>query len=81
MWYEIKQKQQKMPKARAIINIYSSTRFSGLIFEDEMICISRTARYVIRNQAETAEDAESSREHVRIQQYAILCLFFEDEKN
>ena len=37
MWYEIKQKQQKMSKARANINVYSSTRFSGLIFEDEMI--------------------------------------------
>ena len=47
----------------------------------DVICIQRTAMYVIRNQAETAEDAESSREHVRIQQYAILCLFFEDEKN
>ena len=29
MWYEIKQKQQKMPKARANITVYSSTRFSG----------------------------------------------------
>ena len=29
MWYEIKQKQQKMPKARADITVYSSTRFSG----------------------------------------------------
>ena len=29
MWYEIKQKQQKMPKARANINVYSSTRISG----------------------------------------------------
>ena len=37
MWYEIKHKQQKMPKARANINVYSSTLFSGLIFEDEMI--------------------------------------------
>ena len=46
MWYEIKQKQQKMPKARATINVYSSTLFSGLTFEDEMICILRTARYV-----------------------------------
>ena len=36
MWYEIKLKQQKkMPKVRANINVYSSTRFSGLIFEDE----------------------------------------------
>ena len=39
-------KQQKMPKARANINVYSSTRFSGLIFEDEMICIPRTASYL-----------------------------------
>ena len=76
MWYEIKQKQQKMPKARTNINVYSSTRFSGLIFEDEMICTPRTARYVVRNQAETAEDAESTSEHQPtyqgIQQYAIF---------
>ena len=36
MWYEIKQKQHKMPKARANINVYSSTLFSGLVFENEM---------------------------------------------
>ena len=29
MWYEIKQKQQKMPKARANMNVYSSTRISA----------------------------------------------------
>ena len=29
MWYEIKQKQQKNPKVRANINVYSSTRISG----------------------------------------------------
>ena len=32
------------------------------------------ARYVVRNQAETAEDAESTSEHQRIQQYAIFRL-------
>ena len=31
--------------------------------------------YVVRNQAETAEDAESTSEHQRIQQYAILGFF------
>ena len=72
MWYEIKQKQQKMPEARENINVYSSKRFSGLIFEDEMIYIPRTARYVVRSQVETAEDAESTSEHQRIQQYAIF---------
>ena len=66
MWYEIKQKQQKMPEARANINVYSSTRFFGLIFEDEMICIPRTARYVMGIKAETAEDAKSTSEHERI---------------
>ena len=60
------------------MNVYSSTRFSGLIFEDEMICIPRTARYVVRNQAETA-DAESTREHQRKMQYAIIRFNFEDE--
>ena len=61
-----------MPKARANIDVYSSTRFTGLVFEDEMICIPRTAKYVVRNQAETAEDAESTSEHQRMQQYAIF---------
>ena len=64
-----------MSKARANINLYSSTRFFGLIFEDEMTCIPRTARYVVRNQAETAEDAESTSEHQRIQQYDIFRFF------
>ena len=64
-----------MPKARANIYAYSSTLFSGLIFEDEMICIPRTARHVVRNQAETAGDAESTSEHQRIQQYAMFRSF------
>ena len=75
MWWELKHKQQKMPKARANINVYSSTRLSVFIFEEEMICIPRTARYLVRNQALTAEDAESTSEHQRtqrIQQYAIF---------
>ena len=72
MWYEMMQKPQKMPKARTNNNAYSSTRFSGLIFEDEMVCIPRTARFVVRNQAEIAEDAESTSDHQRIQQYAIF---------
>ena len=72
MWYDWKHKQQKMPKARANIHGYSSTLFSVLIFEDETICRPRTARCVVRNQAETAEDAESTSEHQRIQQYAIF---------
>ena len=33
------------------------------------------ARYVVRNQAETAEDAESTGEHHRIQQQAIFRFF------
>ena len=53
------------------MNVYSSTRFSGSIFEDEMICVPRTARYVVRNQAETAEDAESTSEHQRIYYTAV----------
>ena len=76
---DLEHKQQKMPKARANIYVYSSTLFSGLIFEDEMIGIPRTARYVVRNQVETAEDAEGTSEHQRIQQYAIIRFNFEDE--
>ena len=75
MWYDLNHKQQKMPKARANIYVYSSTLFSGLIFEDEMICIPRTARYVVRNQAETAEDAERTSEHQRLHQYAMFRFF------
>ena len=33
------------------------------------------ARYVVRNQAETAEDAESTSEHQRVQQYDIFRFF------
>ena len=33
------------------------------------------AMYVVRNQAETAEDAESTGEHQRIQQHAIFGFF------
>ena len=61
-----------MPKARVNMNVYSTTRFSGLFFEDEMVCIPRTVKYAERNRAETAEDAESTSEHQRIQQYAIF---------
>ena len=58
------------------MNAYSSTRFSGSIFEDEMICIPRTARYVMGIKAETAEDATSTSEHERIQQCAIFRFYF-----
>ena len=68
-----------MPEARANINVKCSTRLSGLIYEDEMICIPRTARYVVRNRVETAEDATSTSEHQRIMQYAIFRFNFEDE--
>ena len=36
---------------------------------------SNIARYVVRNQAETAEDAESTGEHHRIHQQAIFRFF------
>ena len=76
MWWELKHKQQEAPNARTNINVYSSTRFSGLIFEDEMICILRTARYVMRIKAWTAEDAKRTSGHQRIQQYAIFRFYF-----
>ena len=56
-----------MRKARANIYVYSGTVFSGLIFEGQMISTPRTARYVLRNQAKTVEDAESTSDHIRIQ--------------
>ena len=62
------------------MNVYSSTRFSGLIFEDEMIYLPRTARYVVRNQAKTAEDAEKARANINIYSSTRFSgLIFEDE--
>ena len=57
----------------------STTLCSSSISHD-VICIPRTARYVIRNQAETAQDAESTSENLRIQQRAFFRFIFEDEK-
>ena len=41
----------------------------------EMICKPRSARYVVRYQAEMAEDAERTGEHQRTQQHAIVRFF------
>ena len=41
----------------------------------DMTSIPRAARYVVRNQAETAEDAEGTGEHHRIPQHAIVRFF------
>ena len=49
-----------------------STTWCSWSISHDVICIPRTARYVVRNQAEIAEDAESTSEHQRIQQYAIF---------
>ena len=68
MWYQIKQKQEKMPKARANINVYRSTPSSILILEDEMIC---TARYVIRVQA----NSRRCQKHERTSTYTAVRAF------
>ena len=49
-----------------------STTWCSWSISHDVICIPRTTRYVVRNQAETAEDAESTSDHQRIQQYAIF---------
>ena len=75
-WYEIKQKQHKMPKARANIYVYSSTRFSGLFFEDEKtvaygIYLRRLklnympGMYVKRNQPQNVIHTETERPRVK----------------
>ena len=58
-----------------------STTLCSWSISHDVICIPRTARYVIRNQAETAEDAESTSEYLRIQQYAIFRFIFWRRKN
>ena len=57
-----------------------STTLCSWLIPHDVICMPRTARYVIRNQAETAEDAESTSEHLRIQQYAIFRFIFSRRK-
>ena len=58
-----------------------STTWCSWSISHDVICKPRTARYVVRNQAETAEDAESTSEHQRIQQYGIFWFNFWRRKN
>ena len=37
MWYEIKQKQQKMPKARANINVYTIQQYAMFRFFPDFV--------------------------------------------
>ena len=49
----------------------NSTTWCSWSISHDVICIRRTARYVVPNKAETG-DAESTSEHQRVQQYAIF---------
>ena len=62
MWYEINQKQQKMPKARANINVYSNTRFSGfsLILSFLTVSFSCGIVYSRGNRTPESENKQSS---------------------
>ena len=80
MWYQIKQKQEKMAKARANINVYSSTPSSGLIVEDEMICIARTARYVIRIEANSRRCQKHERRSTYTAVRAFVPVYFLNTK-
>ena len=51
-----------------------STTLCSWLMSHDVICIPRTARYVIRNQVWTTEGAESTSEYILIQQYAIFLL-------
>ena len=62
MLYEIKQKQQKMPKARANINVYSNTRFSGypLIWSCLTVSFSCGIVYSRGNRTPESENKQTS---------------------
>ena len=59
MWHEIKEKQHKIPKARANIYVYSSTRFSGLLLKTKtryrMICTKNDSNWMICQVCETKQ--------------------------
>ena len=48
----------------------NSTTWCSWSISHDVVCIRRTARYVVPNQAETAEDAKSTSEHQCIKQCA-----------
>ena len=55
MWYEIKQKQQKMPKTRADINVCSSTRCSSSSLISSCLTVSFTCGIVYSRVKRTPE--------------------------
>ena len=55
MWYEIKQKQQKIPKVRANINEYSSTRCSGSYLTLSCLTVSFSCGIVYSRAKRTPE--------------------------
>ena len=65
MWYEIKQKQQKMPKARANITVHSSTRFSG----SALILSCRTVSFscgIVYSRAKRTPESEKKKTYVHL---------------
>ena len=64
MWYEIKQKQQKMPKARAIITVYSSRRFSGSSLILSCLTVSFSCGIVYSRVKRTPESEKKRRTYV-----------------
>ena len=71
MWYDLKYKRQKMPKARANIYVYNSTLFSGLIFEDEMICTKYTTNCQVCG-AKSSRNSRRCRKHERTSTYTAV---------
>ena len=58
MWYEIKQIQQKMPKARSNITVYSSRRFSGSSLVLSCLTVSFSCGVVYSRVKRTPESEE-----------------------
>ena len=63
MWYEIKQKQQKMPKARANITVYS-TRLSGSSLILSCLTVSFSCGIVYSRVKRTPENEKRRRTHI-----------------
>ena len=64
MWCEIKQKQQKMPKARANITVYSSARFSGFSLTLSCLTVSFSCGIVFPRVRRTPERKKRSRTYI-----------------
>ena len=64
MWWELKHKQQKMPKARANTNVYSSARCSGFSLILSCLTVSFSCGIVYSRVKRTPESEKRRRTYI-----------------